>query len=66
MWSAVLERLCLTRWLMKQPRYFATPRLSWSPVQYVVLDGRTGIVVSRHRTEDAAKVAAGGMNGRGD
>jgi hypothetical protein len=51
---------------MKQPRYVAAPRLSWSPVQYIVLDGRTGIVVSRHRTEDTAQLAARGMNSRRD
>lgn len=47
---------------MKQPRYIDAPRLQWSPAQYVVLDARTGIVVSRHSTEDAAKVTARGMN----
>lgn len=51
-------------------RYMSQERSCWAPPQYVVVDRTTGGIVSRHRSEAAAKDAArrmnipGGMNAR--
>lgn len=44
------------------PRYVAHPRLSWVPEAYVVIDGRTGKILSKHAREEIAQVTAEAMN----
>ena len=43
-------------------RYMPQERSCWVPAQFVVVDRTTGGIVSRHKSEAAAKDAASGMN----
>lgn len=47
---------------MRAPRYVAEPRPSWEPPLFVVLDGETGLVMSKHAREDIAQATAEAMN----